>query len=185
MNTILIIKDENLTHLPSFVKWVTFFTKNLGCFTYYYEHNNPATLNQIEGIALDYPLDNYKYCIIIGDQETFSLLEKKQHVFDKKYIRFKKVPITRVINIKTAKNKEFIYIGRGSKWGNPYTHLSGEMNRNEAINAFNYDFYNSLFVRANLKEIIQELRGCTLGCSCKPLNCHGDTLAREANNFPF
>lgn len=76
-----------------------------------------------------------------------------------------------------------VYIGRPSKWGNPYSHLPNTIaryrvsTRVEAINKFEKYLYES-----NLIADIEELRGKTLGCWCKPKSCHGDILVRLANS---
>ena len=85
---------------------------------------------------------------------------------------------TSVVNL----NKEpyDVYIGRGSKWGNPYTTIKNKETlaseivetSEEAISKYkdyvlsNPDLYNSL----------DELEGKVLGCFCKPKPCHGDVL---------
>lgn len=76
-----------------------------------------------------------------------------------------------------------VYIGRGSIWGNPYTHKEGTMakyvvdSREEAIAKFE----EYLLANENLMSKIGELRGKTLGCFCKPKACHGDILLKYAN----
>ncbi|MCH8142520.1 MAG: DUF4326 domain-containing protein [Proteobacteria bacterium] len=62
-----------------------------------------------------------------------------------------------------------VYIGRPSKWGNPFTiGIDGE--RDKVIEA--YREYAQAFTHEELKE----LRNKTLVCWCKPLACHGDVL---------
>jgi hypothetical protein len=82
------------------------------------------------------------------------------------------------------KEKYDVYIGRPSKWGNPFSHQIGTLakykvaTRNEAISKFE-DWILSqpdMIVLAK-----QELRGKVLGCFCDPLSCHGHVLARIAN----
>ena len=75
-----------------------------------------------------------------------------------------------------------VYIGRGSMWGNPYTHKQGTKasyivgSREEAIAAFEaaMDDEDRALVR-------RELKGKNLVCFCAPLACHGDVLLRIAN----
>lgn len=78
------------------------------------------------------------------------------------------------------------YIGRGSKWGNIYTHLPDLAerrglilvdSREEAVER--YDTY--LDSRPDLLAALGELEGKRLGCFCKPKACHGDPLARRVN----
>lgn len=75
-----------------------------------------------------------------------------------------------------------VYIGRGSIWGNPYTHRQGTKalyivaTREEAIRA-----YESSLTEASKAYIKAHLRGRNLVCFCAPLPCHGDVLLRIAN----
>ena len=76
-----------------------------------------------------------------------------------------------------------VYIGRGSKWGNPYSHKEGTLateivsSRSEAIKK--YEEY--LLSNEELMKSLSELKGKTLGCWCKPKSCHGDVLLKYAN----
>jgi len=60
-----------------------------------------------------------------------------------------------------------VYIGRPSKWGNPFK----GSNRNQ-----NVADYKEYVRNSELYEQLEELRGKTLGCWCAPLRCHGDAL---------
>lgn len=85
-----------------------------------------------------------------------------------------------------CKNPHDVYIGRPSKWGNPYSHKSGTLakfktkTRQEAIT--NYAKYLFSDAGKNLLTDIHELKGKVLGCWCKPKACHGDILRKLANN---
>lgn len=77
-----------------------------------------------------------------------------------------------------------VYIGRPSKWGNPFTHKSGTLaafevaTREEAIAKYE----EWLMAQPELVAIVKaELKGKVLGCWCSPLACHGDVLAKVAN----
>ena len=77
-----------------------------------------------------------------------------------------------------------VYIGRPSIWGNPYSHKIDTIaefrveTRDEAIAKFEAYF----LARPDLIQLAKRvLRGKVLGCWCKPLACHGDVLARVAN----
>jgi hypothetical protein len=73
------------------------------------------------------------------------------------------------------------YIGRGSKWGNPFSHQDGTKalykvaTREEAIEK--YDKW--LDTQPELLAALEELRGQRLGCYCAPRPCHGDVLVRR------
>lgn len=83
---------------------------------------------------------------------------------------------TRVINIH-HKVPYDQYIGRGGKFGNPFSHLKGTRalyqvaTRDEAVDAF---LLWLLEQPALIEDAYRELRGKTLGCFCKPKRCHGD-----------
>lgn len=70
-----------------------------------------------------------------------------------------------------------IYIGRGSKWGNPY-HIGRDGTREEVIQKYRKYLWG-LIKSGNLtKEDFLELEGKRLGCFCKPLPCHGDVIVK-------
>jgi len=76
---------------------------------------------------------------------------------------------SRVVNIK---HEDYdVYIGRGSKWGNPYVE-GRDGTREEVIERYR----RRMERRKDLIEDLDELRGMRLGCFCKPLPCHGDIL---------
>lgn len=70
-----------------------------------------------------------------------------------------------------------VYIGRPSKWGNPFT-IGKDGDRADVIEKYR----KWLMARPNLiEEAKSELKGMTLGCFCAPKACHGDILAEIAN----
>jgi hypothetical protein len=92
---------------------------------------------------------------------------------------------TRVVHCK--KSKYDVYIGRPSKWGNPFTHIADKTTlakylvstRSESI-----EKYKEWILEGDgnhLLNDLHELKGKILGCWCKPNNCHGDILAELAN----
>ncbi len=81
---------------------------------------------------------------------------------------------TRVVHCK--KEPYDIYIGRPSKWGNPFA-IGIDGDRDEVIRR--YEAW--IRTRPNLMVTLPELKGKVLGCWCKPLPCHGDVLARLAD----
>lgn len=69
-----------------------------------------------------------------------------------------------------------VYIGRPSKWGNPFP-ISSTCTRYEAIEKYR----EYILTKFTVEEIQRELKGKILGCWCAPLDCHGDVLAEIAN----
>jgi hypothetical protein len=76
-----------------------------------------------------------------------------------------------------------VYIGRGSKWGNPYSHIPGAgkwpvETREDAIRLYE----EWIREQPELMEAAKrELKNRVLGCFCSPLACHGDVLLKIAN----
>jgi hypothetical protein len=79
-----------------------------------------------------------------------------------------------------------VYIGRPSKWGNPFSHKPGTKalwirpTREEAISAYREWLLTSEKGQQLLRDL-HELKGKTLGCWCKPQSCHGDVLIEILN----
>lgn len=78
-----------------------------------------------------------------------------------------------------------VYIGRPTKWGNPFTHLVGKTkaeflvkDREESVASFRTWFLAQPELVAAVKK---ELKGKDLICWCKPASCHGDVLIEIAN----
>ena len=84
--------------------------------------------------------------------------------------------ITRVVHCK--KEPYDIYIGRPSKWGNPFI-IGRDGKRNEVVNKFRVWCLR----QRGIMDSLGELRGRTLGCWCSPLQCHGDVLAELADDY--
>jgi len=79
-----------------------------------------------------------------------------------------------VVNCKYSKYD--VYIGRGSKWGNPF-HIGIHGGREEVIRKYEKYLLNNSYLMGSL----HELKDKTLGCFCKPKNCHGDVLVKHVN----
>lgn len=82
---------------------------------------------------------------------------------------------TRVVN---RHHEPFdIYIGRGTIWGNKFK-SPRDGTRAEVIEKYR----EWLSGQWELLDRLDELQGKVLGCSCKPLRCHGDILVELVNN---
>lgn len=64
-----------------------------------------------------------------------------------------------------------IYIGRGSKWGNPFV-IGRDGDRSEVIEKYK----KYVLSREDLLDSLHELEDKVLGCWCSPKPCHGDIL---------
>lgn len=89
--------------------------------------------------------------------------------------------MTKVVHCK--KEPFDVYIGRPSKWGNPYSHKDGTLaqfkvdTREEAVAK-----YESLLLSSpDLLRDLGELKNKTLACWCAPQLCHGHILAKLAD----
>lgn len=87
---------------------------------------------------------------------------------------------TTVVNLR--KDKFDVYIGRGSKWGNPFR-IGIDGNRREVIDKYEEWLLGVMSApdgshAPSLDEARAELKGKVLGCFCKPRACHGDILIR-------
>jgi len=93
---------------------------------------------------------------------------------------------TNVVNIRTSGSYD-VYIGRAGKgkdgyFGNPFKLNSFEP-RGTTIEPYRKYFYDRLETDSDFKNRIYELKGKTLGCFCKPHECHGDVIAEYLNNL--
>ena len=77
-----------------------------------------------------------------------------------------------------------VYIGRPSKWGNPFT-IGKDGTREQVIE--NYSIFLQDLIWDSLDDDqhlfikeLAELNGKTLGCWCSPQACHGDVLLKLA-----
>lgn len=93
--------------------------------------------------------------------------------------------MTTIVNLKEDECQ--VYIGRPSKWGNPYSHLPDTLakykvkTRSQAIKA--YKQWITQGEGKHLLNDLHELKDMTLGCWCKPKQCHGDILIQLINEL--
>lgn len=90
---------------------------------------------------------------------------------------------TRPINIYHKRNYD-TFIGRGSKWGNPWTHVPSKYakhvvdTRELAIK----EYFQWIQGQPELLAALPEIVGHRLGCYCYPKACHGDILGLLADS---
>jgi len=82
-----------------------------------------------------------------------------------------KSKVRKVVHCK--KDKYDVYIGRGSKWGNPFQ-IGKDGTREEVI----LQYAEWIKTQKNLMEALPELKDKVLGCWCSPNACHGDVLVK-------
>lgn len=79
-----------------------------------------------------------------------------------------------------------VYIGRGSRWGNRFSHRAGTRaevvvgSREEAVEAYRRELWANVQAGVVSVDALAALHGRTLVCFCAPLACHGDVLERAA-----
>lgn len=76
-------------------------------------------------------------------------------------------------NNRTVPFSDYVYIGRPSKWGNPFI-IGQDGTREQVIQK--YKDWITTGAGKHLLSRLNELKGKQLGCYCKPLPCHGDVL---------
>lgn len=84
--------------------------------------------------------------------------------------------MTRVVHCK-CENYD-VYIGRPSKWGNPFS-IGKDGDRGEVIDKY------KTYLKSHpelISDARTELKGKVLGCWCAPQLCHGDILAFVAES---
>lgn len=74
-----------------------------------------------------------------------------------------------------------IYIGRGSKWGNPFV-IGQHGTRTEVCDKYENRLQRQLDAGIITHEELAELHGKDLVCFCAPLRCHGHTLEGYAQD---
>lgn len=81
--------------------------------------------------------------------------------------------MSRVVHCKRSKHD--VYIGRPSKWGNPFQ-IGRDGTREQVI----AQYRAWVIKQPKLMSALPELKGKVLGCWCSPQACHGDVLAELA-----
>jgi len=75
-----------------------------------------------------------------------------------------------------------VYIGRGSVWGNDFSHLPNTkarfhvVDRSTAIACYRQQLWRRLEAGDVSLEELAALQGKRLGCWCAPKPCHGEVL---------
>lgn len=72
-----------------------------------------------------------------------------------------------------------VYIGRGSRWGNPFV-IGRDGNRDQVCEQHAEYLRNQVRRGEVTREQLAALHGKDLVCFCAPLRCHGDTLEKAA-----
>lgn len=79
------------------------------------------------------------------------------------------------IKVVRATDAHDVYIGRPSKWGNPFA-IGRDGTREQVIEKYR----GWVMSQPHLMGALSQLKGKRLGCWCAPLACHGDVLKELA-----
>ena len=90
--------------------------------------------------------------------------------------------MTRVVNIRGRHHASVhphydVSIMRPGPFGNPFR-IGYDGTRSQVIAEFEIYARDRIKKDAKWREMVRALSGKTLGCCCKPLDCHGDVLVR-------
>ena len=83
-----------------------------------------------------------------------------------------------VLNKRNRDTSNGVYIGRGTKWGNPYR-IKDYSNPEERLQVI--ELYRINILPKFSQQELETLKGRTLVCYCAPKPCHGDLLLQAAN----
>lgn len=75
-----------------------------------------------------------------------------------------------------------VYIGRGSKWGNPFSHREGTKAAHrvdsveQAISCYRTFLWSQIREGFITLDDLRSLDGKRIGCYCAPRPCHGEVI---------
>ena len=72
-----------------------------------------------------------------------------------------------------------VYIGRGSKWGNPFK-IGEHGNREEVCRKYEMALLDAIRLEKVTTSELVDLHGKDLVCFCAPAQCHGHILEKYA-----
>lgn len=76
--------------------------------------------------------------------------------------------------------EEAVYIGRGSPYGNRFSHIKPSAQHPDTIHVSSRAEAIRMFKEHQLPSLdLSGLEGKDLVCFCKPLPCHGDEILKE------
>lgn len=88
--------------------------------------------------------------------------------------------MTTVVNRRSTRpSPGDVYIGRPSRWGNPFV-IGRHRTRDQVIQLYRDKLWTDLLAGRLAIEDLARLAGKRLVCWCAPAPCHGDVLAAAA-----
>ncbi len=87
-------------------------------------------------------------------------------------------PKTELVNVSRHGKKDVRMIDRDTKFGNPFRleEVGGHYTRKESVEAYREWFKEKIRSDPEFRKSVEDLKGETLGCWCKPKQCHGDVI---------
>jgi hypothetical protein len=87
-------------------------------------------------------------------------------------------PVTELVNVSRYRKEGVRMIDRTTPFGNPFKleEDGGDYSREESVEAYREWFKKKIKNDSDFREKVEDLRGETLGCWCKPKACHGDVI---------
>lgn len=85
---------------------------------------------------------------------------------------------TDLVNVSNHGRTGVRMIGRSTQFGNPFLMEKdgGNYSREGCVEAYREWFKDKIRTDPEFQQDVEELRGETLGCYCKPKACHGDVI---------
>lgn len=87
-------------------------------------------------------------------------------------------PKTELVNVSRHGKEGVCMIDRDTEFGNPFRLKKdgGDYTREESVEAYREWFKQKIQSDPEFQKSVDDLRGETLGCWCKPKQCHGDVI---------
>lgn len=85
---------------------------------------------------------------------------------------------TELVNVGRNDRDDVRMIDRTTQFGNPFKleKDGGSYTREESVDEYRKWFKNKIKNDPEFREAVENMRGETLGCWCKPKKCHGDVI---------
>lgn len=85
---------------------------------------------------------------------------------------------TDLVNVSKHGRDGVRMIDRTTQFGNPFRleDDGGDYSRKESVEEYREWFVEKIETDPEFRNAVEELRGDTLGCWCKPKACHGDVI---------
>ena len=85
---------------------------------------------------------------------------------------------SKVVHCKRVPQGSFVYIGRPSRFGNPFrlADPTDDREREQVLDRYTEYFQARIASDLEFRRAVESLRGRDLGCWCAPRRCHGEVI---------